>query len=182
MESQISAIVEKVPNRPKLSFEGQIEYLRDKKGIQFNITNEENAKKFLKDNNYFFKIKAYAKNYSKYGSNQIEKAGKYIDLEFAYLVELSTIDMYLREKILKLSLNIEHYLKLQLLNDVTLNECEDGYITLHKFLDTEKPKLIKKIDEKSSNSYCSDLINHRKSNFAIWDIIEVISFGDFVDL
>lgn len=172
------------PNkRPKLTFEEQIKYLRDKKGIKFELVTEEEAIEFLKNNNYLFKIKAYGKNYSKYRNDYPDKSkiGKYCDLDFAYLIELSTIDMYLREKILKLSLNIEHYLKVQLLKDVTNNTEEDGYKTVENFLSGVRPDLEEIIIAKSSNSYCKELIYHR-NKFSIWDMVEVLSFGDFIEL
>ena len=48
-------------------------------------------------------------------------------MEFVYLQELSTLDMYFRRFILKVSLDIEHYLKTQLLRDCSRNNREDGY-------------------------------------------------------
>ena len=59
-------------------------------GIQFNILDEESTKLYLKNDNYYFKIMMFKDNYVK--SNN----GKYRDLEFTYLKELSIIDMHLR--------------------------------------------------------------------------------------
>lgn len=68
-----------------------------KKKIKFTIMSKEEAKHFLTYNSYLFKIKAYAKNYSKNPDHQT-----YINLEFAYLVDLSIIDMHLRKCIVKI--------------------------------------------------------------------------------
>lgn len=91
----------------KLSIDEQIDYMKNKSGIRFNIINEKEAKEFLTNNNYYFKIKSYAKNYEKYQEG--ENAGKYINLEFAYLKELSTLDMYFRRIIMKITLDTEHF-------------------------------------------------------------------------
>lgn len=38
------------------------------------------------------------------------------------------------------------------------------------------------VDKKEKNSACSDLVVKYKDNFAIWNIVEVLSFGDFTKL
>ena len=48
--------------KKKLTIDEQIEDLK-KKGVTFEIMCEEDAKKFLRYNNYYFKLKSYAKNY-----------------------------------------------------------------------------------------------------------------------
>lgn len=58
---------------------------------------EEDAKKFLQYNNYYFKLKSYARNY-----NMNSQTKKYFSLDFAYLVELSRLDMYIRKIILEI--------------------------------------------------------------------------------
>ena len=63
--------------KPKLSLDEQIEHLKDK-GILFNIMDGSDAKKYLEQNNNYFKLTAYRKNYNKHpdGKNK----GKYINL------------------------------------------------------------------------------------------------------
>ena len=165
--------------RKKLTLEEQIEYMKDESGIRFFIMNEEETKIFLSYNSYYFKVKSYSKNYDKYisGSN----VGKYINLEFAYLVELSKLDMYFRRIILKMTLDIEHFLKSQLLRDFHWNSAEDGYSIIEEFLN-EYPKIKDSIHIKGKNSACTDLVLKYKDNFAIWNIVEVLSFNDFTKL
>lgn len=168
-------------NKKKLSAEEQIIYMRDKKGIKFNITTEEEALKFLNQNNYYFKLKSYAKNYDKYihGENQ----GKYINLEFAYLQELSRIDMHLRKFILKITVDIEHFAKTKLMRDLSRNNKEDGYTIVEELFE-KYPYIEDGIKKKKdrNNSVLNDLINKYENRFAVWNIIEVISFGDFLKL
>lgn len=153
-------------------------HMKDKKGIQFSVVDEESAKEFLLHNNYYFKLKSYAKNYDKY--NQGANVGKYIGLEFAYLQELSIIDMHLRKFIIKMTLDIEHHLKTQLLRDFMENDSEDGYTIVAAFL-SRYPYVRDNILIKGKNSYCTDLVLKYKDNFAIWNIVEVLSFGDFIN-
>ena len=68
-------------------------------------------------------MKSYASNYPINPKND-----KYVNLEFAYLLELSKIDMYLRKIIMNMSLDIEHVLKTRMLYDISRNEKEDGYV------------------------------------------------------
>ena len=164
----------------KLSIKNQIIHMKEVQGIEFNIINEEEAEEFLKNNNYYFKIKSYAKNYSKYDKGL--NTGKYINLEFAYLKELSTMDMYFRKYIIKITLDIEHFLRTQLLRDLSENDDEDGYKIIKDFF-IKYPYIEKNINEKNNkNSICGDLILKYKDDFAIWNIAEVLSFGDFIKL
>ncbi|WP_353892918.1 Abi family protein [Proteinivorax hydrogeniformans] len=165
--------------KEKLTVDGQIEHMKNINGIKFNIIDEEEAKQFLRENTYYFKIKSYAKNYEKYKGG--ENAGKYVNLEFAYLVELSKIDMYFRRVILKMTLDIEHFLKTQLLRDFQANENEDGYSILEELF-TKYPYIRDNISVKSKNSASSDLVRKYKDEFAIWNIVEVLSFNDFTKL
>lgn len=165
--------------KPKLSIDEQISHMRDNRGIKFNIVNEQKAKEYLMFNSYYFRIKSYAKNFDKYknGPNK----DKYINLEFAYLQELSTLDMYLRKFILRMTIDIEHFLKTQLLKDFVENQQEDGYSIINKLL-SNYPYIKDNIDRRRNSYVCCNLINKFNKDFAIWNIVEVLSFGDFINL
>lgn len=105
-------------NKPRLSLDEQIQHLKDK-GILFNIMDEDSAKQYLKYNNNYYKLTSFRKNYDKHPGG--ENKGKYIRLEFAYLVDMSIIDMRLRYRVVEMALDIEHHTKLQLLRK--------GYVT-----------------------------------------------------
>ena len=52
---------------PKLTIDEQITDMQ-KKGITFEKTTIDDARKFLKENNYYFKLKAYGRNYTDSGT------------------------------------------------------------------------------------------------------------------
>ena len=167
------------PIKQKLSIEEQLNHMKEK-GIQFNYTNEEEALAYLANNTYYFKLKAYAKNYDQYKRGH-SKIGKYENLEFAYLQELSIIDMHLRHLIMKMALDIEHAVKVRLLNDFNKSD-DDGYQIIAKF-NSIYADIEDKIKEKKGNSFCRDLIEKLSiSGYAIWNIIEVLSFHDLLKL
>ncbi|MGN0734763.1 MAG: Abi family protein [Anaerovoracaceae bacterium] len=164
--------------KEKLTVEQQIQHMKSK-GVQFNIVSEEEAISYLTNNTYYFKIKAYAKNYDKYRTT--EKAGQYVNLEFAYLKDLAIIDMLLRHYILKTSVDLEHTMKTRFLRDFNNSE-DDGYHLVQMFLD-ENPSILDDIKRKKENSYTKDLSNKLLTDgFAIWNIIELLSLKDFLML
>ena len=164
--------------KQKLTIDEQIHDLKEK-GVMFSIMSEENAKKFLRYNNYYFKIKAYARNYPINPKN-----GKYVNLEFEYLVELSKIDTYLRKMILNMCLDVEHILKTRLLYDVSINPKEDGYQIASKFLRFNES--AHQEIQRMASSYCftSDLADKHivDETYSIWNLVELLSFGKFIDL
>lgn len=157
------------------------------KGITFNIISESDAKVFLQENNYYMKLASYRENYSKYSVGK--KAGQYINLDFAYLKELSTFDMHLRYLIIQMCLDLEHALKVSLLTHVEKNPKEDGYELIRKFIGYTNNKgqaqneyILKKIRGHKSSDYCRDLIEKYYPYFPVWVFVELISFGDLTYL
>lgn len=144
------------------------------KGCKFNIVTESEAREFLSESNYYLKLAAYRENYEK--SNFGKNAGKYKNLEFAYLKELSTIDMHLRKLIFNMCTDIEHSIKVRLLKNAEDNEEEDGYNSVRRFVSLDMSRL-KSINNYQSE-YCKDLINKYYPYFPIWVYVELISFGE----
>ena len=166
-----------MPQKPKLSIPGQVSYMRDHCGILFHLCTEDQAIEFLSDHNYFFKVKAFAKNY-----NKDFQTGNYVDLDFAYLQELSILDALLRKQILSIALDVEHFLKVGLIADLSQNDSEDGYALMHHLF-ANHPNLQQELLAKSKNSYCNDLVTKMDSEgYAVWNAIEVLSFGQFISL
>lgn len=114
-----------------LNINSQIEYMKNVNGIKFDIATEDQAREFLKHSNYFFKLKSFAKNYDKYNNGEFKD--KYINLDFAYLQELSRLDMILRKLIINMTLDIEHFAKTKLIYDCSENNLEDGYTIVDEF-------------------------------------------------
>lgn len=163
-----------------LNVNEMIEHMKSK-GIKFNIISEEEARTFLKENNYYMKLASYRTNYPKYKTGK--RVNQYINLEFAYLKELSTIDMHLRYIIMEMCLDIEHYIKVKLLNAIENNSDEDGYDVIRRFIGHDKNMyILKKIKGHKSSEYCKNLIEKYYPYFPAWVFVELISFGDLAYL
>ena len=102
-------------DKPKMSAADLVIKMRGEKGITFNLVSEAEAERYLSDINNYLRTASYrfiSKNYPKYqrGTHQ----GKYINLDFAYLQEFSSIDLQFRHAVTSMCLDIEHDLKIQL--------------------------------------------------------------------
>lgn len=177
-------------NKPKLTSVQLINKMNAEKGITINYLTETQAVEYLQDKNNYMRLASYRKNYDKDFSNT-----KYKYLDFSYLIELSTIDMYLRHHVMKMCINIEHQLKIHLLKDLEGSDC-DGYNIVNDFLDNNH-YIIENIKRKSSSTYTGELINNYfefvyvldndelkleilKVDCPVWVFLEIISFGDFI--
>lgn len=163
--------------KPKLTIPKQVKYMDENCGIKFEICTKEDAVKFLEESTYFFKVKAFAKVFPK------EKdSNKYQNLDFAYLRELSTLDMYLRKEILNIALDFEHYLKVWLIKDLSQREEEDGYNIVEQFFKTH-PEEKDQIESKAKSSVCKDLSEAlQNKGYAMWNLVEILSFGGLIKL
>lgn len=167
-----------IVRRPKLTVPEQVERMKEN-GITFNIITEEDAIEYLTNNTYFFKLKAYDILFEKYQYG--ENKGKYVNLDFAYLKELAIIDMHLRHFLLSATVDIEHSIKVNFLRDFNASK-SDGYEVVREFM-VAYPDIKDKILGKRGSSYCDDLIDKLESEgYALWNIVELLSFGDFIKL
>lgn len=115
-----------------MTSESLVAKMRDEKGITFKYVTEEKAEAYLTDINNYLRTAAYRQNYSKYtrGVN----TGKYINLDFTYLQEMSTVDMHFRFLINRMCLDIEQALKVKLVKDVSNDANADAYKIVENFL------------------------------------------------
>lgn len=184
-------------DKPMMTSEQLIAKMRDEKGIVFKYITEEKAASYLTDVNNYLRTAAYRQNYQKYtcGSNK----GKYINLDFAYLQELSTIDMHFRFVVNRMCLDIEQALKVKLIRDVSNDSGVGSYKLVKDYLDAN-PYLIKTLERMITSPFTGDLIqkyfdiqkeyNASKAkckhiiqsydDCPIWVLCEVLTFGDFI--
>lgn len=159
----------------KLTVPQIIDYCKNELGITFNLMDEATATEFLQKNNFFFRLKQYCST-----CNNQTKSGKYIGLDFGHLVELSTIDMFLRKLLLKMTIDLEHYLKVKLVNDCQKNEVDDGYEVVEKFLQSH-PKVRDTILAGSKLAgYGGTSFDKYIDSPAVWNFVEMINFYEFI--
>ena len=173
--------------KQKLTVSEQIERLSGR-GVRFGFISREEAKEALSKTNNYFKLTAYRKSF------EVGEDGKYIDLDFAYLKDLSKIDMYLRYCLLEMCLDIEHFGKAKFMDYFTNEPNEDGYTIIEEHIASGEPKdgsdklnYVKANYEgaykkAATNDYCGDLYRKHKNIMPVWGLIELIPFGTFVSL
>lgn len=173
--------------KPMLSVEGQIEHLLSK-GVKFKLIEQDEATEYLRKNNNYFKLRAYRKNFQKHPAG--ENIGKYVNLDFAHLKDLSIIDMRMRYTFIQMALDIEHFAKVKLLHAVE-NSSDDGYLIVEsyfKYLQTYDlhngtqfyNHLTNEIHRNRNNPYCGGIIDYYDGGFPIWAFIEIIPLGSFI--
>ena len=168
--------------------------LRDEKGITFHHMSESEAEQYLTDRNNYLRTASYRKNYDKHRTGGT--AGKYIRLDFAYLVELSKLDMYLRARLLPMCIDLEHALKVRILADIEENTAENGYDIAASFL-SSNPDIMKTIAQKADSIFTGDLIDKyfslcyvfdaggnirteiQDTDCPVWVLVELLAFKDF---
>ena len=143
----------------------------DQRGITFSEIKKFEAIRVLETKNYFYKITAYRKNFHK------NKKGKYIDLDFSYLVDLASIDMQVRYWLLNISLDIEHSIKTKVLNLITKNTDEDGFTIVSDFSVANPRAYSKTIEQLKRSRYHSEMYKKRQVRLPIWTLIETMDFG-----
>lgn len=168
-------------NRPQLTTKEQIEHLKSK-GIKFERGTEENAEKYLKNNNNYFKLRSYRKNFEKIEEGK--QKGKYVNLDFETLKDLAIIDMRLRYILILLSFDIEHFEKVKLLNLVSESN-DNGYNIVQQYiqsLDKNQNNSLKyELERNEKSVYCKGLIEKYRDNYPIWVFVEIIPFGRFIN-
>ena len=183
---------EKNELKPMLHINEMVDYLK-LKNIKFERISEKDAENYLKNNNNYYNLTSYKNNFEKYFVNGIF-IDKYIDLDFSYLKDLSIIDHRLRLILFKMIIDIEHYLKIKILNTIESIDEEDGYRIVNRYLEQDfynvkfPKKVHNSIFKKVGSVYYQkifskyDLDKDKKlENIPIWEFLEIITFGELVN-
>ena len=113
-------------------------------------------------------FKHYKNNFIKYQFGELQ--GKYIDLDFAYLKDLSIIDYRTRTVLFKMIIDIEHYLKIRILNTIEDIPEEDGYNIVNLYMEKDQQ------DEKQPNRVRDSILKKVSNDYykiKICDIIKI---------
>lgn len=156
--------------RPLIDAAQQVRHLKER-GVRFELTDEREAERFLRESNFFFKVKVFAKCFSCYTNPSSEHFGSYINLDFAYLAELTKLDHHLRESVLSLTLDIEHYMKVEL-NRMIMDAGDDPYELMASFFESEHERKVKVLEKRV------DLGSARSKASAIRTLSEDLTSSD----
>lgn len=176
--------------KPKKSPTELVEQMKSK-GIRFTHISESEAVNYLSVENNYLRTASYKKNYAEYQQGKLKKT--YLDLDFAYLRELSAIDMHLRRQLLSMCIDLEHSFKLKILNEICSRTTEDGYAIVSRFL-AENPQIASNIARQAGKFFTGSLLGTyfdidssdrrnpkiTKIDCPVWVLIEILTFGDFL--
>lgn len=141
------------------------------KGVTFNNFSKGQAINFLNRNNYYYKLAAFRKNFKKCDN-------RYVDLDFEYLKDLASIDMRIRNILLSISINTEHFIKTELSRLINNNNSENGYDILIEFKKSDKGRYYDLTKKKFEQSwYQKDMYEKRKNDYPYWALLEHMDYG-----
>lgn len=154
----------------KLDNRQLINHLSDK-GVTFHKTTKGQAITFLDKNNYYYKLSAFRKNFKKVGD-------EYVNLDFGHLQDLAALDMKLRNILLGIAINVEHFIKVELSKQINNNTKEDGYSIIADFKNSEYGSYYEFTRSKFKNSrYQGDMYEKRKHDYPYWALLEHMDYG-----
>lgn len=148
-------------------YENQINKLKES-GITFKQITVDEAITYLRDKTYLFRLKCYLNNYEK-------KDGKY-NIDFLELIEISTLDFHLRKLILAIMIDIEHIIKVNLINSYDDNKIENINIKIKEFI-KERESCFLRNRKINYSDYKYDLYNKYEEEWKLWAFVETLSFG-----
>lgn len=162
--------------------EALVRHLREE-GVLFQLMDEAQAIDYLTSSTNFFKINTYKKNYA---VRRVEGRLQYENLEFAYLRELDTLDRSLRRVCSAMCLDVEHCIKVRLLELAHRDTAEDGYRLVRAFaqsLGNGRHALKNEIERNCENPYCAAVTaKYDPDDLPLWAFVEVIPFGRLLRL
>ena len=116
--------------RPLLTVEQQIAHLKSK-GVTFELCSEKEAADYLHTGNNLLRTSSYRKLFAT--KRQGPHSGEYAGLDFEHLRTLSSLDRQLRQCFLDISIDIEHFARVRVLDQCEA-QGEDGYQIVRDYM------------------------------------------------
>nr|WP_276572595.1 Abi family protein [Enorma phocaeensis] len=153
------------------------------KGISFELCSEDEAKAHLRTKCQFFRVYAYRKLFPKHVGGP--RDGQYVNLDFGHLRTLSNLDRMLRDVLLHMALDVEHFAKVRLLAAAEDHE-EDGYALMRDYReglsDDERSRIEEEFKRRRNDPYTGGVVRRYLVDMPVWAFCEVVPFGMFADL
>ena len=166
--------------KPMLSVDQQIAHMKAK-GITFDLVSEAEAAAHLRAKCQFFRVYAYRRNFDRRVGG--DRDGQYVGLDFGHLRVLSNLDRKLRDTLLPMALDLEHFAKVRLLAAAE-DAGEDGYAVMRGYMasvtDRQRSHLERELDRREDDPYAGDVVRKYRHDMPLWAFCEVVSFGAFL--
>ncbi len=184
--SKTDDITADLGRKPWLTPAEQVAHLKSK-GVRFDLISEIDTVRYLTDSSNYFRLRSYRTGFAKVAEGR--RAGEFAKLDFKMLIDLSIVDMLLRNVLLPMTLDVEHFAKIRLLGKIEAAG-EDGYAVVSDFLasydrpdkdGTTRNKTKNEIMRGKSSPYVASLVaKYPDFGYPAWAFMEVITFGTFV--
>lgn len=174
---------EAIDLKPMLTPEEQVALLK-KKGVTFERCGESQAIEALSGRDTFLHITAFRKMFQRHAEGK--NAGKYVNLDFADLLDIDALDEEVRRGFLLASQDVERSVKTRLMERISSAPGEDGYGILVDFMDAQVKRysnsIMRNLEARAEKSgggdeYAGSLIAHYGDAMPVWVFLEVVPFG-----
>lgn len=158
--------------------EQQVELLKGK-GVTFERCAEDRALDILTSGETYLHLSAYRVLFQRHEDGP--HAGKFVNLDFGDLLDVSCLDDALRETFRLLAKDVERTIRARLVSEAA-GRGEDGYGIVADFA-SSLPRRFREglrrelISRSQADEYAGSLIDHYRDAMPVWVLLEVVPFG-----
>ncbi|MBM6907591.1 Abi family protein [Collinsella intestinalis] len=158
--------------------EQQVELLKGK-GVTFERCAEGRALDILTSGETYLHLSAYRVLFQRHEDGP--HAGKFVNLDFGDLLDVSCFDDALRETFRLLAKDVERTIRARLVSEAA-GRGEDGYGIVADFA-SSLPRRFREglrrelISRSQADEYAGSLIDHYRDAMPVWVLLEVVPFG-----
>lgn len=163
----------------------QVAYLK-KNGLIFETISELEAVNYLTEYTYYHKVISYKNLLSFYETDEYGE-DIFNGIDFADLYELQNIDNKLREALSRITLRVEYYFKVFLMQQVeTEKACLNDPYYYYRVMDVDRRfNVTNKIRKRAldyGDIYSKKMLDMYPNKKPIWVLNEYLSFGEVIEL